>query len=155
MKSLVVYYSRTGNTRKIALEIAVALNADIEEITDTENREGVLGYLKSGMQSSLKKQVEIHKPEKDPSKYDLVVLGTPIWSWKLIPPLRTYINDHKFLKNVAFFCTEQGSGGKGAFKEMESMIGIKPLAKIEIFQKDLKDNVYEKRLTTFIKKLSR
>lgn len=32
MKSLVVYYSFSGNTRLIAETVAVAINADIEEL---------------------------------------------------------------------------------------------------------------------------
>ena len=34
MKQLVVYYSRTGNTKKIGQEIATALGADLDEIVD-------------------------------------------------------------------------------------------------------------------------
>ena len=37
MSSLVAYYSRTDITKKLAEEIAGRLNADIEEITSTDN----------------------------------------------------------------------------------------------------------------------
>ena len=45
-KVLVVYYSRTGATRRLAEALANALQADIEPITDRENRSD-FGYLRS------------------------------------------------------------------------------------------------------------
>ena len=55
MKNLVVYYSRTGRTKKIAKEIQERLNADIEEIHDVKNREGILGWLSAGRDAGTKK----------------------------------------------------------------------------------------------------
>jgi flavodoxin len=43
MKTLVVYYSRTGTTRKVAEAIAGILRCDIEEVVDTKKRSGILG----------------------------------------------------------------------------------------------------------------
>ena len=48
MKTIVVYYSRTGNTRKVAEELADTLKCDIEQIIDTQKRSDVLGFLRSG-----------------------------------------------------------------------------------------------------------
>ncbi|MGZ7109578.1 MAG: flavodoxin family protein, partial [Methanobacterium sp.] len=52
MKILVVFYSRTDNTRKVAEEIKNSLDCDIEEIIDTQNRSGPLGYMRSGRDAS-------------------------------------------------------------------------------------------------------
>ncbi|MEI6774938.1 MAG: hypothetical protein WCL18_09565 [bacterium] len=41
-KILVLYYSRTGITKKLATFIGDVLDADIEEIVDTKNRSGVM-----------------------------------------------------------------------------------------------------------------
>jgi len=38
LKSLVVYYSRTGNTRFVAEKIAKEIGADFEEIVDKKKR---------------------------------------------------------------------------------------------------------------------
>ena len=45
MKSLVVYYTRTGNTKFVAETIAAELGSDIEEVVDIKKREGTLGYM--------------------------------------------------------------------------------------------------------------
>jgi flavodoxin len=48
MKALIVYYSRTGRTKKIAKEIQLGIKAEIEEIKDSKNRKGILGWLSAG-----------------------------------------------------------------------------------------------------------
>jgi flavodoxin len=47
MKTLVVYYSRTGKTRFVAERVASELKADIEEVVDLKNRSGRFGFLKA------------------------------------------------------------------------------------------------------------
>lgn len=52
MKTSVIFYSRTGNTRKIAEELSNSLKCDTEEIVDTQKRSGVFGYIRSGRDAS-------------------------------------------------------------------------------------------------------
>ncbi len=49
MKVLIVYYSRSGQTRNIAEVIAKKLGAELEEIVDHRNRKGLLGFLPAVM----------------------------------------------------------------------------------------------------------
>ena len=44
MRSLVVYYSRTGVTKKVAEAISRKLGSDVEEIIDQRDRSGPKGY---------------------------------------------------------------------------------------------------------------
>ncbi|MBD3355247.1 flavodoxin [Candidatus Woesearchaeota archaeon] len=133
MKTLVVYYSRTGNTKKVAEDIAKELKADVDEIKDKAKREGFFNYFKSGYHAARKKLTEIGTA-KDPFKYDLVIIGTPVWSWTVTPAVRTYMDKNEF-KKVAFFCTCGGQKGK-TFEEMEKL-SKKPLAKLEIKEKQI------------------
>ena len=48
MKSLVVYYSRTNITEKLAKTIASRTDSDIEEIIPKVNYQGKLGYARGG-----------------------------------------------------------------------------------------------------------
>ena len=59
MKVLVVYYSRTGNTRFVAEAVAQSLKADIEEIRDRKNRMGIFGFLRCGYEAIFKKLTDI------------------------------------------------------------------------------------------------
>jgi len=111
---LVVYYSRTGSTRKVADYITKQLGADMEAIIDMKKRSGVFGFVIGGMDALMRKETEISEIKKDPSKYELVIVGSPLWAGNMPPAIRTYLNKYKAdIKSVAFFATSGGlSQGK-------------------------------------------
>ena len=150
MKILVAFYSRTGTTQKVAMALAEKLGADTEEIRDTIDRSGVKGYLISG-RDAMKRRLTQLKPLKfDPSGYDLVIIGTPIWGWNVSVPTRTYVeeNRHKF-RQVAFFCTMGGSGDNKAFLEMEKIIQKKPLATLALKTVEVTKGNFSEKLKSF------
>ncbi|MBN1621031.1 MAG: hypothetical protein JW871_00380 [Endomicrobiales bacterium] len=153
-KTLVVYYSRTGNTRRVAGDIAKELNADIEEIVDKKDRGGAKGYVVAGKDAATEKTTDIGKMEKNPADYELVIIGTPIWCWKMTPAVRTYIEKYKEdFKEVAFFTTSGGMKPDKIAKSMEELAGKKGLGFFGVFEKDLKDknkDIYKKKVDDFI-----
>lgn len=150
MKIIVVFYSRTGTTRKAGLEIAKSLGCDSEEIVDTANRKGILGYLKSGMDSTRKRLTKLRPMQNDVSRYDLVVIGTPIWAWNISSPVRTFITENKGrIKKVAFFCTMGSSGAEKAFREMESILGKKPASTLALTTKEVMAGDISKKIAGF------
>ncbi len=153
MKTLVVFYSRTGNTKEVGEAIAKLLDCDYEEIIDTKNRDGIVGYFVAGKDAAFKKLTEIGELTKDPAEYDLVIIGTPIWAFTLVPAIRTYlgVNQHKF-KKVAFFCTQGGKGAEKAFEVMEQMTS-KPLATAVFIDKDIVKSEYMDKVKEFVEKL--
>ncbi len=154
-KKLVCYYSHTGNTQKIAELVAEKTAADVERIIDAKSRAGALGYLAAACDSMFKRRSRIQPVKKDPSKYNLVILGTPVWAWNLSPPMRTYILDHKAkFSHVAFFCTEGGAGGNRVFRQMADLIGKQPVATLELTEPDLKSNSYKGKLDEFVEQIA-
>ena len=149
-KTLIVFYSRTGTTKKVADEIKQALNSDVDEILDTKERKGVIGYLRSGRDATKKFTTDIKPSGKDPAAYDLVIVGTPIWSWNLTPPVRTYLRNNKAkLKEVAFFCTMGGSGAERAFASMEEESGKKPKATLALLTREVVDGTFTEKAKAF------
>lgn len=135
MKSLVVYYTRTGKTKFVAEAIAAQLGADIEEIVDLKKREGKIGWIMSGKDASRKSLTEIAPTKKAPADYDLVVIGTPIWAWSPTPAIRTYLSQNNNLsgKKVALFYTfdsdmKQGGEKTKALLTNATVVGELPLA---------------------------
>lgn len=154
MNTLVVYFSRTGNTKKVAEKIAKELGSDIEEIKEGRDRKGFLGYMRSGKEASMKSRPKIDEPVKKVKEYDVVIIGTPVWSWSVSSPVRSYI--HKVrddFKGVAFFCTMGGSGGKNAFKAMEDAASMVPKATLELMQKEVMADAFDKKVKDFAEKL--
>lgn len=151
LKILTVFYSRTGNTKGIGEEIVGELKCVVEEIFDTQNRKGIWGFLKSGYQATRKKLTTLKPITLDPSDFDLVIIGTPIWNRHVSVPTRTYLAETASkLKKVAFFCTEGGRGGERAFSEMEALCDKDPVGVLEIKRKEIKENSYGLKLKEFI-----
>lgn len=122
MKSLVVYYTRTGNARFVAETIAAEIGADVEEVIDLKKRTGVLGYLSGGSDARRGKETEIASTKKSPAEYDLVIVGTPVWAGRPAPAILTYFKKHDFAdKKVAVFFT-QGGKKPQAIDETKALI---------------------------------
>ncbi len=150
MKALVVYYSRTGTTKKVGEEIAKYLKADVEQIEDVKSRLGLIGWLRSGKEGQKKILAEILPIKKDPSKYDLVLIGTPNWAANMSSPVRTYLSKHKF-KKTAYFLTGGADPGL-AFKDMEALAG-KPIATLVVLSKEVAQNAYSGKVKEFVDRL--
>ncbi|MBW2972181.1 hypothetical protein KY359_04055 [Candidatus Woesearchaeota archaeon] len=155
MKALVVYYSRTGTTKKVADEIVRLLKCDSERILDVKDRSGPLGYMRSGKEGMKRIIPEIKETEKDPSKYDIVILGTPIWGWNMASPMRAYLakNSEK-LGRVAFFITQGGKGAETAFREMEDICSSVPKATLVLLTKEVMKTDWSSRVKDFVDRLS-
>lgn len=149
-KILVVYYSRTGTTKTISKIIGEKLSCSTEEIYDVKNRQGVMGFLKGGREG-LKKNMTVIKPiKKDPSMFNLVIIGTPVWASHLSPAIRTYLNENRLkFKNIAFFYTQKGSSSNKVFDDMIELIGKSPIATLKIDGKDFKDKDYINKIDDF------
>ena len=81
MKTVCLYYSRTGKTKSIMERIAMLLDADLFEYTDGKDRSGAKGYLASCVDCFKPlPQVSIVGAEPEWEKYDRVIVGMPLWS---------------------------------------------------------------------------
>lgn len=113
---LVAYFSATGNTRRVATELADVTGGTLYEITPaTPYTDADLDWTDSTSRSS----VEMHDPEFRPpimdkvddiSKYDTVFIGFPIW-WYVAPTIINSFVENNNLegKTVICFATSGGS----------------------------------------------
>lgn len=154
MKTLIVYFSRTGMTRKVAEELKIKLNADIEEITDPTDRRGMLGYLKCGKEAMQKISAPINPIKSDFNGYDLVIVGTPIWGWNICSPIRGLMVKYgQTMKKIAVFCTQGGSGAEIAVKTIEELSGKKTIAYVAINNKEMNTDAFSLKLAKFVESL--
>lgn len=151
MKILIVFYSRTGITKKIAEVLSVKFGAEIEEITDTIDRSGMKGYLISGRDAMKKRLTRLEPIKSNLGEYDMIIIGTPIWGWNMSVPIRTFINEQKNnFKQVAFFCTMGGSGNEKAFSEMSEILGKNPKATLALKTVEVVKNNFAEKIDKFI-----
>lgn len=157
MKTLIAYYSKTGNTERVAKELETKLSADLEKIIDKKKRGGIFGFIFGGRDAIKKKLTEIETLSKNLADYDLIILGTPNWGTAITPALRTYIEKQKAdFKNVAFFQTSGGGDEKKLASSVEEVVGKKLIATVGFNTAELKDkNIYDQKITTFINTINK
>lgn len=156
MRTLIVCYSRTGHTEQLAEEIAARCEADVDKIHDDGvDRRGLWGYLRSGWQAFSGAAPAIGQAARNPADYELVVIGTPVWNWSLAAPVRTYVQRHAGqFKQVAFFCTEGGSGDRRVFDELQRICGKPPLATLAVKAGELDPLEHAQPLKRFVAQLA-
>lgn len=155
-KSLIIYYSRSGTTRRVAQALAELLDCDIEPIVEAGNRSraGVAGFVGSVIEALRQHTAPILPHRRDPAAYDVVVLASPVWAWSLSSPMRRYLLDHAArLPAVAFLCTMGGRGSDRAFAAMQQIVGKAPRATVAFTQADVVADRFRDRLTVFARTL--
>jgi len=148
--TLVVYYSRSGHTGRVAEEIAAALGADLEEIREPAERGGVLGYLRCALEAIWGASAEIEAPRRDPAGYELVVVGTPVWYAAVSTPVRTYLWVEKArLPRVAFFLTHGGFGRERVLGQMAALAGKSPVAELALRLEEIESGADREKVASF------
>ncbi|MCE5285772.1 MAG: NAD(P)H-dependent oxidoreductase [Pelosinus sp.] len=130
-KILVVYYSHSGNTRKLANILAGKCGGGLVEVVPekaypTEYRAVVdlaQKELKNGYHPAIKAQVN------GIADYDTILVGTPNWCSTIVPPLQTFLESNDFTGKIILpFCTH-GGGGAGYIEQ--TVKRLCPAAKVE------------------------
>ena len=138
-KVLIVYYSDTGKTAKVAQHVGNDTTAIVEAIDTPVFGKGIWNYLKRAWFALRKKVIPIKDIENDPALFDLVVVGSPVWAGHLASPMRSYLLKYSNkISKIAFFVTLGSSGAKGAFKDMRQISGLTPIAELAINDQDRK-----------------
>ena len=152
---LVVYFSRSGYTRRVAEYIAHAVGADCEAILEGRSRRGLLGYWRSAREGMRGIASDIEPGSANPRDYRLVVLGSPVWAGHVSSPVRAYIARHKTdLSNVALFCTEGGSGAPRVLQAMAALCGRTPVATAFFTDRDIDGAGFDSKAAPFISALT-
>lgn len=149
-KILIVYYSKTGHTAQIAKELATLCDADIEAIVGTHNGDKGFKFIRALFKTGCQTSSVIEPSIKSPENYDLVVVGTPVWMYKLSSFTRAYLKRHsKQFKHVAFFCTQGGRGAEKVFKQMNDETKKPAIATLIVNEVEIKDQSYHSKLKVF------
>lgn len=131
-KTLVVYYSATGSTRKVAEEIASELGADTFEITPVQTyTSDDLNWNNNNSRVSKEhndeslRDVELTKVTPDNwESYDTVLIGYPIWWYIAAWPVNNFVKGNDFTgKTVIPFCTSTSSGLGESGSLLQKMAG--------------------------------
>lgn len=152
--TVVVFYSRTGTTKQLALEVATGLGADRVQLTEERSRNGILGYLRSGFEASRARTTTLRDLHADVLGYDLVVVATPVWVGAVCSPVRTFLRAHAGrFPPLAFLATMGGRGSYKAFQQMAAEARRAPIATLALTAADVKAARQQDKVSAFIQQL--
>ena len=99
----------------------------------------------------------IRTPALDPSAYDLVIVGTPVWFSSMSAPAKDYLErmHSHFRRNLAFFLVHGGTGARRVCLQMEEVSGKAPLEVLAIRDSDWQSGEHTARVAAFAQALAR
>ena len=105
-KTLILYYSRSGNTRAACEALQKEIGADIREIQDLNSRDKGFGMIAGMVKTILGMQTDIEPATVDFAPYDSIIISAPIWAAKFGLAMRTFVERSSFAeKDVIIFIT--------------------------------------------------
>ena len=132
-KTLVVYFSCTNNTKKLAEKVAAAADGDLVQLVPAQEYTAEDIDYNSDCRANREQNDAAARPEiknviENYSDYDTVMICHPIW-WGTIPRIiYTFMDSYDLSgKNVYMFCT---SGSSGISQAMSDVKKYAPEAKV-------------------------
>lgn len=115
-KTLIAYFSTGGTTARLAADLAKALEADLYEIQPQEPyTEKDLNWVnplsRSTKEYISKKEPEIKGAVENMGQYDTVIIGAPIWFFKVPNIVNRFLKQYDFTgKKMGLFVTSHKAG---------------------------------------------
>jgi FMN-dependent NADH-azoreductase len=125
MKTAIIYYSFSGNTRRLAkfLENWLTKAGTTVELNELKLVKEEKSFFGQCMQAQMKTRPALAGADFDLTTVDLVVFAGPVWAFNICPALRTFIGLAVGLegKKTAVLLTS-GSGAKVGIKDLETIL---------------------------------
>jgi flavodoxin len=125
MKIVLVYYSFSGNTRRVCEFLRDELCARGHDVSLTELRlkEEEKRFFSQGAAATSRATPELAVTDFSVERFDAVVLASPVWAFTFAPALRTFLRECRGLTGkrcaCVLTCGAQLTSGN-ALKELES-----------------------------------
>lgn len=156
-KSIVVFYTWSSQTRKLAEMIARQTGADIEVIVPqlpySQNYNTVVELAKKEIRSSFLPAINAIK--HDLNEYDVVFVGTPNWWSTMAPPVATFLSENTLDNKIIMPFLSHGGGGTGHI--LKDVLNLCPNSSVkEIFavyeggatEKEIKEWLWKNEIKT-------
>jgi len=134
MKTIIIYYSKSGNTEQVAKTLSSQLPADLVEIKDVKPRTKIQGRIFSAIDAFRESKTETIPQDVELEDYGVVYFGTPTWASNPTPAIITIIDKCDLQgKDIVLFTTMNGSGGKSAINRMKEKVESRGARVVESF----------------------
>ncbi|MFB9126329.1 flavodoxin family protein [Paraburkholderia dipogonis] len=136
-RTVVVYFSRSGNTALAASHVARRLGARLFTLQATDYRLGLFGLIRALRHASVIKREPAALPDITPSTIDLtpfraVWLGSPVWLYSPAPPIWAFVEHNRFDgQHVVLFNTYNSHFGDDQIAAFKAKVMARGAASFE------------------------
>lgn len=125
MKTLVIYYSYTGKTKKIAEGLAKKESADMIEVKEKKTRSKFSAYVFGSLAARGQKQTALQPFDADFSAYDKIIIAMPIWAGYPAPAMNNIISLLPKGKKIELIMTYGSGNSKSTSEKTKALIEAK------------------------------
>ena len=129
MKSIIIYYSYNGNTKKVAYVLWEYLKSQSEvEFVELKGLDESRSFFGQCQRAFWHKKAVIQPVNFDLRSYDLICIGTPVWAFGPAPAMNTYLDKCSGLegKLITLFSTYgSGTGNERCLNYMQGILAKK------------------------------
>ena len=136
MKSLVTYYSFSGNTDRVAKIFADVMkkNGDVD-MRRLKPKDEISSFVAQCRAARSHKRAELEGGAVfDASPYDILLIGCPVWAFAPTPAMNAYLDGLSGLNGkraIVLLTSGSGLGVKHCFKHIRSVLENKGAARID------------------------
>ncbi len=157
MAELVVFYSLTGKSRRVAEWLAAGLRAEMEEIVELRPRDFALrGIVRSGLDSLLFRRPPIRPMNHREEIFDRIILSCPVWGGRIAGPARTWLHRYGRRARSLGLALLSGDGvaDPGVLDEFETLVGRGPRPLLTVSEYDFGNRVVEGKIAAFVRSIT-
>ncbi|MCL2774577.1 MAG: hypothetical protein FWD71_14705 [Oscillospiraceae bacterium] len=142
IKTLIVYYSRSGKSEIIAKDLQNRTGCDTDKIEYANKNK--ISFIGAGFEAAFRKKVKIKGAGHNPGDYERIIFVTPVWAGKISTPIRSYMSENKAnIKSYSLIATCGGSEIAGAIKDAADIMQKEPAVSERYLSKQIDENTYD------------
>jgi hypothetical protein len=136
MKTLILYYSLSGSTKRLAQKLAEKENCDAVEIKERKKRNGFTAFFGGCPAAMSHKTSDIIPLDIDFSMYGKFILLAPIWAGHPAPPMNNMLEMIPGGKDVDVILVSGGGASGSSAEYIQKILHQKNAGAVSI--KDIK-----------------
>src|SRR3569832_666408 len=135
--TVIVYYSYTGNSRRLAQLLAAQHGWPVGEVIEERAR---TGNLRCVLDSVFRRRPAVRYEGPELSNFETVVLVAPVWMQQLAGPMRSFVAQQRGrIGRVAVLITMGALGASNAFAEVGKLLGRDPVVSEVVVAREVDD----------------
>lgn len=108
MKTVIIYYTFGGSTKREAERLGAALNVPLYRVKESHNRSLFAAFVPGGFSAMNRKAAAIQPLNFDLNEYDRIIIGCPVWAGYPAPAFNSIVQLLPTGKEVELFLCSGG-----------------------------------------------